>query len=64
MAIHEILSESEWSENEDIRASTITSFTDKFNITEDEPDGKCLFRILSSGCFGSPEFHWEIRESI
>ena len=64
MAIHEILSESEWSENEDIQASIITSLTDKFNITEEEPDGNCLFRTLSRGCFGSPKFHWEKRESI
>ena len=64
MIIHEILSESEWSENEDIKASIITSLTDKFNITEEEPDGNCLFRALSRGCFGSPEFHGEIRESI
>ena len=64
MTIHEILSESEWSENEDIQAYIITSLTDKFNITEEEPDGNCLFRTLSRGCFRSPEFHGEIRESI
>ena len=64
MAIHEILSESEWSENEDIQESIITSLTDRFNITEEEPDGNCLFRILSCGYFESPEFHGEIRESI
>ena len=46
MTIHEILSESEWSENEDIQASIITFLTDKFNITEEEPDGNCLFRAL------------------
>ena len=64
MIIHEILSESEWSENENIQASIITSFSDKFNITEEEPDGICLFLTLSRGCFESPEFHGEIRESI
>ena len=64
MAIHEILSESEWSENEDIQASIITSLTDRFNITEEEPDGNWLFRALRRGFFGSPEFHGEIRESI
>ena len=64
MAIHEILSESEWSENEDIPTSIITSLTDKLNITEEEHDGNCLLRALSRGCFGSPEFHGEIRESI
>ena len=62
MAIHEILGESEWSENEDIQASIITSLTDKFNITEEKPDGNSLFRYLSRGCFGSPEFHGEIRK--
>ena len=45
MAIHEILSELEWSENEDIQASNISSLTDKFNITEEEPDGNCLFGL-------------------
>ena len=64
MAIHEILSESEWPENGDIHASIITSLTDKFNITEEEPDGNCLFRALSRGCFGSSEFHGEIWESV
>ena len=63
MTINEILSESEWSENEDIRASIITPLPDKFNITE-EAHGNCLFRALSRECFGSPEFHVEIRESI
>ena len=63
MVIHEILSESEWSENENIQASIITSLTDKFNITE-ELDENCLFRALSSGCFGSPKFQGKIRESI
>ena len=63
MAINEILSESEWSENGDILASIITSLIDKFNITE-ESDGNCLFRALSRGFFGSPEFHGEIRKSI
>ena len=58
MVIHQILSESEWSENEDIQASIITSLTENFNITEEEPDGNCFYRALSSGCFGSPEFHW------
>ena len=64
MAIHEILCELEWSENEDIKAPVITSLTDKFKITEEEPDWNCLFKALSRGCFGSTGFNGEIRESI
>ena len=36
----------------------------KFKITEREPNGNCLYRALSRGCFRSPEFHRDIRESI
>ena len=63
MAIHEILSESKWEENEEIQKSIITSLTDKFNITEEEPDGNNLSRVLSRGWFESTEFHGEIKES-
>ena len=64
MAIHEIHSVSEWSVNENIQESIITFLTEKFNITEEENDEDYLFRALSRRCFGSPKFHWEIRESI
>ena len=43
--------------NEDIQESIITFLTEKFNITEEEPDEDYLFRALSSRCFGSPKFH-------
>ena len=64
MIIHEMLSESECSDDESIQASIITSLTDKFDIIEEESDGNCLFRALSRGCFGSPDYHFDIRESI
>ena len=59
-----MLSESECSDDECIQASIITSLTDKFDIIEEESDGNCLFRALSIGCFGSPDYHFNIRESI
>ena len=64
MIIHEMLSELEFSDDESIQASIITSLTDKFDIIEEESDGNCLFRALSRGCFGSPDYHLDIRESI
>ena len=64
MIIHEMLSESECSDDESIQASIVTSLTDKFDIIEEESDGNCLFRALSRRCFGSPDYHFDIRESI
>ena len=59
-----MLSESECSDDESIQASIITSLIDKFDIIEEESDGNCLFRALSRGCFGSPDYHFDVRESI
>ena len=42
MIIHEMLSESECSDDESIQASIITSLTDKFDIIEEESDGNGL----------------------
>ena len=64
MIIHEMLSESECSDDESIQASIITSLTDKFDIIEVGSYGNCLFRALSRGCFGSHDYHFDIRESI
>ena len=64
MIIHEMLSESECSDDENTQASIITSLTNKFDIIEEEFDGNCLFRALRKGCFGSPDYHFDIRESI
>ena len=64
MIIHEMLSESECSDDESIQASIITSLTDKFDIMEEESDGNCLFRAISRGCFESPDCYFGIRESI
>ena len=47
--IIEILTEGCGSEIEDIQSSIITALTDKFDIVEQEPDGNCLFRVLSAG---------------
>ena len=58
-----MLSESECSDDENIQESIITSLTDKFYIIE-ESDGNCLFRALSGGFFGPPDYHSDIRESI
>ena len=63
MYIIEILTEESWSEIEDIQSSIITALTDKFDIVEKEPDGKCLFRSLSAGWFSSPTYFSEVRES-
>ena len=57
-------SESECLDDESIQESIITSLTDKFDIIEEESDGNCLFRALSRRCFGSPDYHFDIRESI
>ena len=59
-----MLSESEFSDDESIQALIITSLTDKFDIIEEESNGNCLFRVLSRGCFGFPDYHFDIRESI
>ena len=64
MIIHGMLSKSECSDDESIQASIIISLTDKFDIIEEESDEDCLFRALSRGCFGSPDYHFDIRESI
>ena len=42
MIIHEMLSESECSDDESIQASIITSLTNKFDIIEEEFYGNCL----------------------
>ena len=64
MIIYEMFSESECSDNENIQASIITSLTDKFDIIKEEPDGNFLFRALNRRCFGSPDYRFDIRESI
>ena len=64
MIIHEMLSESECSDDESTQASIITSLTHKFDIIEEEFDGNCLFRALCRGYFGSPDYHFDISESI
>ena len=38
--------------------------TDKFDISEQKPDGNCLFRALSSGLFGLPTYFSEMKESV
>ena len=62
--IIQILTEESGSEIEDIQSSIITALTDKFDIVEQEPDGNCLFRVLSAGWFGSPTYFSEVRESV
>ena len=62
--ITKIFSESSCSEWEDVQQSIVTALTDIFWITQEEPDGNSLFRSLSRGWFGSPEFHVEVRENL
>ena len=44
ITIHEMHSESECSETENVQAFIITALTDMFDITYEEPDGNWLFR--------------------
>ena len=64
ITIHEIHSESECSEIEDVQASIITALTDMLDIIYDWPDGNWLFRALSRGWFGSPDYYSEVREVL
>ena len=54
-------SESKCSETEDVQASIITALTDIFDIIYEEPDWKWLFRALSRGWFGSPDYYSKVR---
>ena len=49
-------------EKEDAQASIITALTDMFDIIYEEPDENWLFRALSRGWFGSPDYYSEVRE--
>ena len=62
--IDKVFIESSWSEIEDIQSEIIAALSDKFDIIKEESDGNCMFRVLSSGWFGTPLYHNKIRESI
>ena len=56
--------ESECSQTEDVQASIITALTDIFGITYEVSYENWLFRALSRGCFGSPDYYSEVRKII
>ena len=62
--MHEMQSESECSETQDVNASIITSLTDMFDIIYEESDRNWLFRVLSREWFGYPYDYSEVREIL